>query len=100
MLRDLPIELVNLRFLTQGVTEGLEVLEFVDRCLVDLFYRFCRRRTQSFLIVTEQKTSEVCPLKEVFALVFGPGHRQYVSVGFALCMVGVLRGKFQFHLVN
>ena len=76
------------------------MLEFVDRCLVDQFYRIGSRRTQGFLVVTQQKTAEVCPLKEVFALVFGSGHRQYVSVCFALSMMGALRGKFQFHFIS
>ena len=51
--------------------------------------------TDRFLVVSKQETSELTPLKEVFAMVLGLGHCEQILVEIACVLLGCIKFHFE-----
>ena len=51
--------------------------------------------TNRFLVVSKQETSELTPLKEVFAMVLGLGHGEQILVEVACVLLGCIKFHFE-----
>ena len=78
------IETVKSFFSAQRFSERFECAKFTHSVLVQLFDAVESFFSNSFLIICQEKTSEVWPLEKVFTLVLGFWHAQNVLMSVTL----------------